>query len=151
MRKASSKLTFSFCVATVLTSSIANFTRFYILSTTLAFDHVPPPKDAPPKRALVRLSSSGMAPTGDMHSAPTITQLLITLKLSAIRVDRRPSSYPVPFHDVYLVELQRDLKDGGTEKSLHKAIEQQWISEVKAGLDLVKEIGGEAILLGVWY
>jgi hypothetical protein len=52
---------------------------------------------------------------------------------------------------VYLVELQRDLKDGGTEKSLHKAIEQQWISEVKAGLDRVKEIGGEAILLGVWY
>jgi len=128
----------------------ANFTRFYILSTTLAFEHIPPPKDGPPKHALVRLSSSGMATSVDMHSAPTITQLLIALKLSAIRIDRRPSSYPVPFHDVYLVELQQNLKDGDTEKGLHKVIEPHWISEVKAGLDRVKDIGGEAILLGVW-
>jgi prephenate dehydratase len=131
-------------------SSVANFTRFYILSTTLAFEHIPPPKDGPPKHALVRLSSSGMATSVDMHSAPTITQLLIALKLSAIRIDRRPSSYPVPFHDVYLVELQQNLKDGNTEKGLHKVIEPHWISEVKAGLDRVKDIGGEAILLGVW-
>jgi len=52
---------------------------------------------------------------------------------------------------VYLVELQQDLKHGDAEQSLHEATQQQWISEVKAGLDRVKEIGGEAVLLGIWY
>ena len=147
MRKASLHV---FRVAIELTHIIANFTRFYILSTTLTSEHIPPPKNVVPMRALVRLSSSGMMPSGDVvHPAPTITQLLIALKLSAIRIDRRPSSYPVPFHDVYLVELQHDVREEDSTRGTHPATEP-WILEVKAALDRVKDIGGEAGLLGVW-
>jgi len=125
----------------------ANFTRFYILSRTLTFEHLLPAKDAPSKRALVRLSSSPVTLSHDMgHSAPTITQFLIALKLSAIRIDRRPSSYPVPFHDVYLVELQHDIGDGTTAQQDM----QPWVLEVEAGLERVRNIGGEAVLLGIW-
>jgi len=131
--------------------SKANFTRFYILSRTLTFENFPPAKDAQSKRALVRLSSSPVALSREMvHSAPTITQFLIALKLSAIRIDRRPSYYPVPFHDVYLVELQHGIGNRSTAQSAQQGI-QPWKSEIEAGLERVKDIGGEAVLLGMWY
>lgn len=65
-------------------------------------------------------------------------------------MDRRPSSYPIPFHDVYLVEVQRDSKDEVITQRVQKGTKQSWISEVKAGLERVRDIGAEAALLGVW-
>jgi hypothetical protein len=101
------------------------------------------------KRALVRLSSSPTAPQHEsVHAHPTINQFLIALELSAIRVDRRPSSYPIPFHDVYLIELQQHMEGGDSAQSQGR--EQSWTLEVEAGLQRVKDIGGEAALLGVW-
>ena len=126
---------------------IANFTRFYILSKTLTLEHLSP-KGASFERALVRLSSSPAALSGT--STPTITQFLVALNLPTIRMDRRPSSYPIPFHDVYLVEVQRDSKDEVITQRVQKGTKQSWISEVKAGLERVRDIGAEAALLGVW-
>jgi hypothetical protein len=84
------------------------------------------------------------------HSALTITHLLITLKISAIRVDRRPSSYAMPFHDVYLVELQQDTGNMATAQRVQQGTEQPWILEVDAALERVKKEGGEAVLVGIW-
>jgi hypothetical protein len=112
---------------------------------------MPPAKNIQPKCALVRVSSSPAALSrGTIHSTPTITQFLIALKISATRLDRRPSTYPVPFHDVYLVELQQDTGDEARTQNMQPSTDQPWIVEVQAGLERVKDIGGEAVLLGVW-
>jgi len=103
------------------------------------------------KRALVRLSSSPTAPRHEsVHARPTINQFLIALELSAIRVDRRPSSYAMPFHDVYLVELQQDTGNMATAQRVQQGTEQPWILEVEAALERVKKEGGEAVLVGIW-
>jgi len=109
----------------------------------MTFEHL-----LPPKNALVRLTTPpGVISHDGAHLAPTITQLLIILKISAIRVDRRPSSYPIPFHDAYLVELQQNIEESASEQ---RSIENSWILEVKAGLERIKDIGGDAVLLGIW-
>lgn len=119
----------------------ANSTRFYILSTCLKVQNIPPPKTKSTKRALVRLSSSL-----DTQSsvAPTIIRLLCALELSAIRIDRRPSPYPVPFHDVYIVELQQEVGD-------HSDCDRSWLCEVEASLQKARNIGGETVLVGIWW
>ena len=65
-------------------------------------------------------------------------------------MDRRPSTYPVPFHDVYLIELRQDAGDSALTQNMQPSTEQPWIVEVQASLERVEDIGGEAVLLGVW-
>jgi hypothetical protein len=124
-----------------------NFTRFYILSTCLSPKNVPSPKEASPMRALVRLSSPPVMSIPATPPSPPITRLLLAINLLIIRLDRRPSVDPLPFHDVYLVELQQEVV---SRDSIHQDAGQSWIEEVQAGLQRVKTIGGEATLLGIW-
>lgn len=93
-------------------------------------------------RALVRVSS----PNSPTKPSPPIMQLLLAINLLIIRLDRRPSVDPLPFHDVYLVELQEVVS---RDMPLMDA-RQSWIGEVQAGLQRIKTIGGDATLLGVW-
>lgn len=119
----------------------ANFTRFYLLSIQLDISDFLPAY-APLNHALVRLS----VPTYDQTSpACLVTELLHALDLSAKRIDRRPSLDPLPFHDVYLVEIQENC---AVRDSLGK--QSSWISDVETGLQRVRSIGGVASLLGIW-
>jgi predicted enzyme related to lactoylglutathione lyase len=56
----------------------------------------------------------------------------------------------MPFHDVYLVELQQDTGNMATAQRVQQGTEQPWILEVDAALERVKKEGGEAVLVGIW-
>ncbi|EGN93973.1 hypothetical protein SERLA73DRAFT_189114 [Serpula lacrymans var. lacrymans S7.3] len=114
-----------------------NYTRFYLLAYS---DHtaIPPPSTAPPtqRHALVRISY----PPGAMAEKPrNQTRLLNALDLYVIRLDRRPSPLPIPFHDVYFVEVEEETM---TDPS--------WTNQVMRGIQRVSKQGGEANLLGMW-
>lgn len=114
-----------------------NYTRFYTLSKTI------PDVDDPRMFkgiALVRLSSQ----PASNQAIPSINEMILALKLCVCRMERRPSVHPVPFHDVYLVELQQEQ---GCESD--QPIDS-WMSEVRTALQRVTEIGGEASFLGLW-
>jgi hypothetical protein len=115
-----------------------NATRFYILgiSGCLMF------RPITPKRALIR---TAWRQDGTHGLGANIMKLFVALGLHTTRVDRRPSLEPVPFHDVYFVELERV----ETEQGL-SGTNSSWIEEVEDGIGRVKDIGGEACLLGVW-
>lgn len=116
-----------------------NFTRFYTLSKSLP-DDIGIPHPTVEGYALARISSQ---PTANRLATPSVSDMIVALKLRVNRLDRRPSLHSVPFHDVYLVELQQE-KQSCERSTLH------WISEVTSALRRVTEIGGEASLLGVW-
>lgn len=116
-----------------------NFTRFYTLSKSLP-DVTGIPQSTVKGYALVRISSQ---PTSNGQAVPSISDMFVALKLRVNRLDRRPSLNSVPFHDVYLIELQQE-KQSCEKSTLH------WTSEVTSALRRVTEIGGEASVLGVW-
>lgn len=97
-----------------------------------------------PKRALVRLFTPNSSP---QQGARRITHLLRALELSAIRLDRRPSPNSVPFHDVYLVELEQE-RDKPVTNSAED--QRQWVAEIEAGLQRVRNVDGETSLVGIW-
>lgn len=116
-----------------------NFTRFYTLSKSL-LDVTGIPRSTFEGYALARISSQ---PTQNELATPSVSDMVVALKLRVNRLDRRPSLHSVPFHDVYLVELQQE------KQSCERSV-LPWISEVTSALRRVIEIGGEASLLGVW-
>lgn len=69
--------------------------------------------------------------------------------MTIIRMDRRPSISPVPFHDVYIVEVERNSENS---KSIDGSQEggSSWMLEVEEGLQRIRILGGVATLLGVW-
>lgn len=100
------------------------------------------PACGPLNHALVRLS----VPSYDRSASPhVITELLRALDFPAKRMDRRPSLDPLPFHDVYLVEVQDKFAERDAPIEL-----SSWISDVQTGLQRVRNIGGVASLLGAW-
>lgn len=97
------------------------------------------------KWALVRLCSLPATKGVAASSGPTINVILDALNMRMIRIERRPSTYSIPFHDVYLIELQQE---GNFQESGEDG--RPWLLDVNSGLQRVREIGGEASLLGVW-
>lgn len=73
---------------------------------------------------------------------------------TAIRVDRRPSSNPIPFQDVYFIELlERDglnVDDVNGSDSLQEEGESRWAKRVHDGAHLINGGGGCADVLGIW-
>ncbi|KAJ7694141.1 Prephenate dehydratase-domain-containing protein [Mycena rosella] len=112
----------------------SNFTRFYVLSTTL--DSELPPSTLGQTRCLVRLSWGA-----ENKPSPSIAQLLTALGLSVSRLDRRPQlDGTLPFRDVYFAELARE--DGGANGP--------WMPHIERAIERVRESGGKAELLGIW-
>jgi len=124
-----------------------NSTRFYILAANRDVIILPPPVEAQRKRALVRITCK-LPATTSKGIAGNIAQLLVALGLYVTRVDRRPSFHPVPFTDVYFVELEEHrigpVRNGDEEN------DGLWIKEVEEGVQHVIEIGAEAQFLGSW-
>jgi len=117
-----------------------NSTRFYILAANRDVTIPPPPAEAPRKRALVRISCN--LPATKNTSSRNIAQLLAALDLHVTRMDRRPSLYPVPFHDVYFVEVE--------EEHSIRSNDGSWIKRVEEKIQHVVETGAEAQLIGYW-
>lgn len=139
----------------------ANRTRFYVISHSLE-SQLPPAFDAPvPKHALVRISlkpdpspsngnaspSSSPAPIRNRLVHLVMGTLLTTFGLPARRIDRRPSLSDAPFDDVYLVELEAS---SGVPDEDHPAASEALWGRVKAGVQRIEALGGEAVILGIW-
>lgn len=126
----------------LITVKLVNFTRFYIMSIHLDISDVLP-EYTPLNHALVRLSVSSHNQTSP---GSLISEILRALDLPVKRIDRRPSLDPLPFHDVYLIEVQESCTEHDTLKKL-----PSWIYDVEEGLQRVRSAGGVASLLGVWW
>jgi prephenate dehydratase len=133
---------------------LGNITRFYILGASL---QIPLPLSVPevcPKRALCRVSltpsKTKMATATATHSRAsqpcTITEVIVALALSAIRIDRRPSLTGEAFQDVYFVEMQE------AHASAAPAVEQEltWELKLEGAIERVKSLGVHVVLLGSW-
>ena len=66
---------------------------------------------------------------------------LKVLDLYTTRIDRRPAPDSPPFQNVYLVEVS------GCD---HDYASAEWIAVVGQAILRVRNIGGEATLMGIW-
>lgn len=87
----------------------------------------------------------------DRLSELALSTLLTTFGMPAARIDRRPSLSSKPFDDVYFVELEHKKRAHSPVANFEYSIEEvRWLERVRTGIQRVKDVGGEATLLGVW-
>jgi len=137
---------------------IDNFTRFYVLSSSLAT--APPYAPRLPEyfRALVRLGVLHVEDAEPENLATTdralqlvMSTLLTTFGVPVTRINRRPSLAPIPFEDVYFIELEElggppDPKDLGNRGVAYA----RWLSRVQEAVKRAQGCGIDAVLLGAW-
>ncbi|KAG1771676.1 Prephenate dehydratase-domain-containing protein [Suillus placidus] len=115
----------------------SNMTRFYIVSYGV---DVGIPWQTPPtyqKHALIRLLPDRLGDSVAWDSSRAIKALNIPIS----RIDRRPSLYPVTFHDVYFLEVYAD---GGKESDV------AWSDCVNQAVEGLRQAGLESTVLGIW-
>lgn len=121
-----------------------NFTRFYVVVRAEQVERPQWLAESQPCRALIRITTRPRLAitTSPKVEAAGISNLLSALQMNVIRIDRRPSLEPTPFHDVYFVEIIREdgTSDGGCT----------WRRETKMALKRIEEAGGNARLIGFW-
>lgn len=120
-------------------NKIANFTKFYILSSerTLKFPSIPSRNFE--IKALLRMS----APISADCSQQDIVSYLKALYLPVVRINARPSPDSIPFNSMYFVETY------GSDKESSESVESWKVSLEKAMLR-VRTIGGKIDLAGIW-
>jgi hypothetical protein len=86
----------------------------------------------------------------------TVSDLLAALRLPALRIDRRPSTF-VPreqFGSVYLVEVMDDVQPSSPSPQYADKMGvtdlPSWKERVLGAVTRVVESGGRATLLGTW-
>lgn len=126
-----------------------NFTRFYIVTGNR--DLVLPNHEPCQDRALLRLSTMTTTRAAELNGSPisslAISRLLLVLNMTVIRIDRRPKVNTTAFEDVYFIELQKPPVSSvtvGTNRG------NPWLSELEEAIARVRNVGGDAVLLGVW-
>ena len=72
-----------------------------------------------------------------------ISKLLTPLQTTIIRIDRRPATGTIPFHDIYIAELEQE----GPE-DIQDSI--PWAQEAEMAVERVRLAGGNARLIGLW-
>lgn len=133
-----------FCDGLSCPLSTANYTRFYVIAATQKpiFDTLLDSPATPPTHTLLRISSQ-IIPSlseGDAGRSPAILRrLLSALDLNIVRIDRRPATDDIPFHDVYFLEADKAAETDGS-----------WENTVARAIDRVKTAGGAIKLLGIW-
>ena len=95
------------------------------------------------KKALIHLSAHSpcSADSCDSHSL-NVMKYLRVLDLYTTSIDRRPAPNSLPFQNVYLVEVS------GCDREYASA--ESWITDVEQAILRVRNIDGEAKLVGVW-
>jgi hypothetical protein len=76
-----------------------------------------------------------------------VVQYLAPSGLSIVRVDRRPSDDSFPFRDIYFVETTS--MTNPVEHEQPQAI-RSWPALVEDAVNLIKRMGGEVDLIGLW-
>lgn len=107
-----------------------NFTRFFILGRDIK--RKPPSYPLHPSHAFIRVTSKSSDATFDL------TDLLTILRLSVVRIDRRPHLLSVPFHNIYFLELKSSSHD------------QSWTEKVEQSVSRLREKGYLVENIGVW-
>lgn len=130
-----------------------NFTRFYILANDLKLP-LPLPPSRNPRQALVRIDvGPPLSHNTECLSSVSITDLLGALRLSATRIDRRPSLEPSKYRHTYFVEvIDRSRSASYLEKEGRgdEVDEKRWADKVFHGAGRVIGAGGGASVLGIW-
>ena len=137
----------------------ANFTRFYIIASSLrqTLTNAPKPRL---RRALVRIAldpnQDSLPPESMSYHRPlhlVVSTLLTNFGVPITRVDRRPSLRPIPFDDVYFIELEElgtPLEFRTKNASPSSVSEETWLAKVQESVERVQNAGLEATLLGLW-
>ena len=119
-----------------------NVTRFWVVS----------------EEAEDALSRSNLADTGltkdallraswPVRSIDDQPNVLETISLPVKSIDRRPSLDPVPFHDVYFIQLRRP-QSGCVNSKVEES--RTWEGTVESTLKRMSEAGWAVDLLGIW-
>jgi len=121
----------------------SNFTRFYVIAKN-SQAIMPPILGAPTrKKALIHLSAHSPCSVEPCDSdSLNVMKYLNVLDLYTTSIDRRPAPNSPPFQNVYLVEVS------GCDREY--ASVDSWIADVEQAILRVRNIHGEAKLMGVW-
>lgn len=122
-------------------TSVANFTRFYIIVRDRTVQ-LPIASQGSESKALLRLRISLPSPGTNQKD---ILQYLSPSDLRIGRIDRRPSDDDVPFRNTYFVEVM-DMLD---ELMLTQS-SKSWSASVEDAINTIRDIGGEVDLIGLW-
>lgn len=80
-----------------------------------------------------------------------MSTLLTIFGMPAARIDRRPSLSSKPFDDVYFVEFEHKKRAHSPGRPFKYTLEGiTWLSRIQAGIEHIRNVKGEATLLGVW-
>lgn len=120
-----------------------------------------PPKSPKPRlrRALVRIGlteEADIPPEGASYHRPlhhVISTLFTSFGVPVTRIDRRPSLRPIPFDDVYFIEVEElgtPLEFRNTTASPSSVSEETWLQKVQESVRRVKAAGLDATLIGLW-
>jgi len=118
-------------------NKVANFTKFYILSSEKTLELPSIPCRNFEMKALLRLSAPISA------DCQNLVSYLKVLYLPVVRINARPSPDSIPFKNMYFVETCR------SDKESSESVEFWKVSLEKAMLR-VRTIGGEIDLAGIW-
>ncbi|KAK7037532.1 prephenate dehydratase [Paramarasmius palmivorus] len=126
-----------------------NFTRFYLLAKNSKV-RLPASTTSSPAKALLRIGPYSQKTNRNGQTNPChhidIATLITSIRLHVERIDRRPALDGVPFNDVYFVEVKR-ISEGGLDGV---SDENGWAKQVEDAQKRIREVGGEAHLLGLW-
>lgn len=126
----------------LLMNFLANFTRFYVITKNSQVTMPPGIGVAPQKKALIYLSANSPCSVDPDSHPLNVMKYLKALDLYTTSIDHRPAPNSLPFQKVYLVEVS------GCDREY--ASVESWIADVEQAILRVRNIDGEAKLVGVW-
>jgi prephenate dehydratase len=121
-------------------NKIANFTKFYILSSERPLKPPSFPSRNFEMKALLRMSAPISAAD---CSQQDLVSYLKALHLPVVRINARPSPNSIPFDSMYFVETYGS--DGGSSESV-----VSWKVSLEKAMLQVRTIGGKIDLAGIW-
>lgn len=122
-------------------STIANFTKFYILSSEKTSEFPSIPSLDFETKALLRF----LAPISADGSNQDIVTVLRSLDLPVVRINVRPSPDAVPFNNIYFVEAYGRHSDKESSEKV-----KAWKVDLEKAMLRVRTIGWKICLVGIW-
>ncbi|KAK7694819.1 hypothetical protein QCA50_002007 [Cerrena zonata] len=111
------------------------------------------------RQALIRIGMTAEAeipPENASYHRPlhhVISTLFTSFGVPVTRIDRRPSLRPIPFDDVYFIEVEElgtPLEYRNPTASPSSVSEENWLRKVQESVRRVRSAGLDATLIGLW-
>jgi len=118
----------------------SNFTRFYIIAHSSTTPLTSQLESHRHMKALMRVSSPECGPY-----STNVARCLASLQLPITRIDRRPSLDGIPFHNVYFIEVQKEVHSHHDDDSF-----ELWTKAVMLASSRVIEEGWRSAVVGIW-